>query len=260
MERWREVGAYALGTAAFGAVLFVQGVEPRHLPWWLAGFVVLAWVGERVHRAWRKRSRSVEVSAASVVPGLLVVERANQLPRAHRLADGIECPAPSAPADSSAHEVSLEDRVSYGDVAHLRFARDGESDLRQTLHGLQPAPATPIELIRPQLVCTRMLRTSPPSPLPILILHLVALDDDHAEQLTKVSLKGVIEWTVTFDAPLVRRARWMFITTDHVVFVLGSRPAAYAMGGRRIRAADNKPWEAVALAVASGAVAWRITL
>jgi hypothetical protein len=252
---WRTALAYALGVTALAALLVLEGVPPRQLPLWLAVMVAIGFVVERSRRQSARTSRSIKISGVAIVDeSVLAVQREGQAPRAYRLRDGGELATAGVDvvAPDPRHDVALATQATYGDIARLWL----EGDRRRALHGLQPQPATPLEVVRGEFVVTKQLLAEPTEPLPILLFHVPSLDEPVAELLTLVALDGAVRWQVAFPAAMIRRARQLFVTPELVVFVLGKTPGIYRYGDT-IRHAGDEPPEAVALDRATGAVVWR---
>jgi hypothetical protein len=250
---------YALGATALAVSLSMQGTPRRELPLWIAVGLVVAAGTEVYHRRSARTSRSVAISAVSIVDDtVLAVQREGQKPRAYRLRDGGELASAGVPAiaPERRHDVERVTRASYGDLARLWL----EGDRRRALHGLQPQPATPLEFVRGELVTTAHLLAAPTEPLPILVFHVPSLDEPVAELLALVALDGAVRWQVAFPAAMIRRARQLFATADRLVFVLGATRSVYTNDGDRIRPRGDEPPEAVALDRATGAVAWRVEI
>ena len=257
---YRAAGLWIAVSLGLTGWIYLQGdTSPRELPIVFACAIALGgatYVGGRCQAA-RRQARSVAtVWVVADDGGRLVVERSGQPRSVRRLRDGAvvaDAAAAPVPRDSS-HDIDFQTgTVLFGDVARLWFT--GEK--RRTLHGLQPQPATPLEFIRGQLVTTQSLLKEPPSPLPILILHSVAVDDDEAERLSLVSLDGTARWELGFETMTIGRARKLHVTGDHLVFELGARSSEYALDGRTIRRRGKEKQEIVVLALGTGAVTWR---
>ena len=253
---WRTALSYALGVIALVALLLVQGTPPRQLPLWIAGMLVVVVAAERYQRGRARSSRSVAITAVAIVDAsVLAVQRDGQRPRAYRLRDGGELTPAGASviAPEWRHDVDLVTQATYGDIARLWL----EGDRRRALHGLQPQPATPLEVVRGELVTTKHLLAEPAEPLPILLFHVPSLDESVAELLTLVALDGAVLWQVAFPTAMIRRARQLFVTADQLVFVLGTTPGIHGYGIETIRRRGHEPPEAVVIDRATGAVTWR---
>jgi hypothetical protein len=183
------------------------------------------------------RAPLARVKSAAVAGGDLIVLGDLGM-RARGLADGAVAPPPSAVPDSTADEVRLEREVLYGDGA-TRLWLTGEH--RRALHGLQPQPAQPPELINGELMVTKTI-VARTEGFPILVRHRRSLAPDAEHLLTSFALDGTPRWTAMFPALGLAHAAFLFADAERVVVVTSSR---------------EDGCEATVIDATSGRVAWR---
>lgn len=192
----------------------------------------------------RRPGPVLRVGVSADAGGLLIIERQGGFRIARRLSDGAKVAFDAAKIEppttpSSADEIDFVSVATYGDVVARLWLEGG------VLHGLQPQPETPLEVTRGSILVTRALLATPTTPLPVLVLHSESNQAGAAEVLTYVEVPGTTRWKASFPQPTLKRAKYLYVTSDRLWFVLTS-------GLKR-----NQLSEALALDATTGAVRWR---